>query len=371
MSRWRAASFVLLAYAAFRAVDVGFFALVAARDGLSLRAVLMSWDGGWYRAIAVQGWPAEVARMANGTLEQSAWAWPPLYPILARLTSEFVGLPVSAAFIGINVVAGGLAAVILCLSLRGPLGNRAAIMVAVAWAGMPAAPVFVMAYAEGLFIVLAFAAMWAAMRDRLLLSGALLVVAGLTKSSVLPFALALAIVAIASVRAKGVRVSQVATAAGAVILAATAVFVWPVVVGIALGSADAYGQVQAAWGRSTVPGYDTLRSVAELIQTPSIETTAGLLVTGIALAVGVLVWRDKGVPVYVRLVGVISPAFLIATGAALSSIRLLLPDPALPIAIRRVMSGWVAITIVVVGLTATRAFWIAIYIPASAGDPPL
>lgn len=370
MSRWRAALFVLLAYAAFRVVDIGLFALVGVREGLSLRAVLMSWDGGWFRAMALEGWPHEVARMANGTLEQSAWAWPPIYPVLGRLTSQLLGLSIDAVLIGINVVGCASAALILYLSLREPLGDQAGLIVAVAWSGMPAAPVLVMAYAEGLFIMLAFAAMWAGMRDRLLLSGALLVAAGLTKSSVLPFALALAIVAIASIRSKGAHLSQLATALGAVILAAVAVLLWPVAVAFALGSVDAYGQVQAAWNRSTIPGYGTLQAVREVVRTPSIEIAAGLLMTGVSIIAAVLVWRDTRVPVYLRLVGMASPAFLIATGAAFSSARLLLPDPALPTAIRRVVNGWVALILVIVGLTASRAFWIAAYLPASAGDPP-
>lgn len=370
MSRWRGLTFVLGAYSAFRVVDLGLFAAVAARDELSLRSVLMSWDGGWYRRAATEGWPADVARTTTGVLEQSAWAWPPLYPALGRFVSGALGAPVEAALVGINVVTGALAAIILFLSLRAPLGDRASVVVAVVWAGMPAAPVFWMAYAEGLFVLLAFAAMWAAMRDRLLLAGLLLIGAGITKSSVLPFALALAIVAIGGLRARSWQPQRIAGAVGVVVLSAVAVLAWPVVVAIALGSADAYGQVQAAWGRSTVPGYDTWKAALGFVWTPTLETAVGVLIAVIAVIAGVLVWRDSRVPAYLRLVGVISPAFLLATGAALSSARLLLPDPAVPTAIRRMMTGWVSATLVLVTLTAARAAWIATFVSGSPGEPP-
>lgn len=359
-----------MAFFAFRIVDLGLFSTVAARDGLPLWDLLLSWDGGWYHRAHSDGWPEVVNRSANGTLEQSTWAWPPLYPLLGRLLTTTTGLPVGAVLVGINLASGAIAAVILHLSLRPSLGVRASVAAAVAWAAMPAAPVLLMAYAEGLFALIAFAAMWAAIKQRLVFSGLLLIAAGLTKASVLPFAIALVLVAISSVRNHEVQPRRPWSTVGAMALALGAIVVWPLVVAVALGSADAYGQVQAAWGRSTLPGYDTTVAVVNLVRNPTIDTVAGLGMTALAVIAGILVWRDRQVPLFVRLVGLASPVFLIATGAALSSVRLLLPDPAMPVALRRIMTGAGALTLVLLVLTLARWSWIAVFVSGVSGDPP-
>jgi hypothetical protein len=235
---------------------------------------------------------------------------------------------------------------------------------------MPAAPVLLMAYAEGLFLLLAFAAMWAALRGRLVLAGSILLLAGLTKSSVLPFAVALIAVAVLSLRRSSVPQERPWRAVLALLLAAASVAVWPMVVAVALGSPTAYGDVQAAWGRSTIPGRDTLAAMYGLIGDPRLDILAGLTMTAAALVAGIVIWRDKRFPLFVRIVGVTSPLFLIATGAALSSARLLLPEPAMPGLAWRLMRGTTGIIVVLAALTLLRGAWIGLYVSGVSGDPP-
>lgn len=370
MTPRRSALVVLGAYLGARLCDLLVFVIVSRRDGLNVWDVLPSWDGGWYQKALSAGWPSSLP-IVDGEPGQSTWAWPPAFPLLGRLIAWPLG-PDSeaAALIGINVAAGAAAALVLWAAVRRPLGDRQAVLVAVAWAAMPAAPVLLMAYAEGLFSLLVFASIWAVVRQRLLLAGVLLVGAGLTKTSVLPFAVALALVAVLGLRRSGAPRVRPATAVGAVLLAAAAALAWPAIVAASLGSATAYGDVQSAWGRSTIPGRDTLASVYGLLIDPRIDILTGLLMTALAVVAGFVVWRDARYPLYVRIVGLTSPAFLLATGAALSSARLLLPDPALPGLAARLMRATVGIGVVLVVLTLMRAAWIALYVSGVSGDPP-
>lgn len=371
MHRWRPGVVVLLAYVGLRLLDLGFFALVARRDRLGLVGVLLSWDGGWYQRALAEGWPDVVARAADGTLEQSTWAWPPLVPLLGRaLSLPFGATSGGEVLLALNLVAGAAAALVLYAVLRPYVGERGAVLVSIAWASMPAAPVLLMAYAEGVFILLLFLSMGAAVRERYLLAGALLLLAGLTKSSVLPYAAALALVALAGLRRSAQPRIHPGVVTGTVALAIASVAVWPVTVAVALGGLDAYGQVQAAWGRSTIPGRDTLAAVWGLRVEPRLDIIAGLLVTAVALGVGIAVWRDRRLPVFLRIVGVAGPVFLVATGAALSSARLLLPDPALPAFAGRLMRGPLAVAVVLGVLALLRWGWIALYVSGVSVDPP-
>ena len=41
-------------------------------------------DGSWYRNVAENGYPAELPRGEDGLVQQNAWAFFPLFPMLAR-----------------------------------------------------------------------------------------------------------------------------------------------------------------------------------------------------------------------------------------------------------------------------------------------
>jgi hypothetical protein len=44
----------------------------------------LMWDATWYRTIAEQGYPATLPVGADGLVQQNAWAFFPLFPMLVR-----------------------------------------------------------------------------------------------------------------------------------------------------------------------------------------------------------------------------------------------------------------------------------------------
>ncbi|MGA8978048.1 MAG: hypothetical protein WB473_02925, partial [Pedococcus sp.] len=63
------------------------------------------WDGSWYRNVALEGYPNPLpVDQASGDVTQNAWAFYPLFPLLARMLMSVTGL-------GFPVVASSLALV--------------------------------------------------------------------------------------------------------------------------------------------------------------------------------------------------------------------------------------------------------------------
>ena len=71
------------------------------------------WDGVWYQRIAQDGYPVPLPVDADtGRVTYSAWAFYPLYPYLVKLLMV-TGMPFAAAGVVLNVVLGGVAALLI------------------------------------------------------------------------------------------------------------------------------------------------------------------------------------------------------------------------------------------------------------------
>ncbi len=365
----RPAVVVALAFLALRAVDALLMLVVARRDGLPLPDVLLSWDGGWYARAIADGWPEAAGAALRTGVEQSTWAWPPVYPLVVRLLAAPLG-GTEPLMVLVNIGAGTMAAVVLMWLLRDRMGTRPAACIAILWASMPAAPVFLMAYAEGPFLLLLFCVAWAAVRERYLLAALLLLPAGLTKSSAAPYAVALIAVVVVRWRDRSRSGPAGGTVLAVTVLAVIGMLAWPAIVAIRLGSWDAYSAIQATWGRSSIPGRDTLAWIVHLGGTGVADTGLVLIMVIAALLAAVLAWRDRRLPLFVRVVGITSPAFLLTIGVGISTARLLLPDIAIPGVAGRLARGWSGLVLLSGVLLLLRFAWIATYISGVSGEPP-
>lgn len=362
---------VVLVYVSMRAVDVLALVWVGSSTGQSLGEVLLSWDAAWHVRLADEGYPEDVPLGAGGVPVQTTWAWPPGYPLLGRLLAAPWGADAHGpAMVATAVVAGGAAAVVLMLALRGALGVRAAVTMAAVWSALPGATVLVMAYAEGLFALLAFGALWAAVRDRFVLAALLLLPAGLVKTSVVPYAIALVI----AVWWTRVRPEQkpVALPTAAVVTAVSilAVVAWPLVVAVRLGSLDAYSTVQSAWGRSSIPFRDTAAWLVHPFARGYADDLLAYAALAVAIVAAVVVWRDRRFPRMVRLLGVTSPVTLLATGASVSTSRWLLGDVAVPGLGWRLTRGPVSVVVVLAALSVVRIIWTGVFLTGAPFPPP-
>ena len=363
---------VVAAYLALRLADLVVFAALARSRGLPPPAPLVGWDAGWYVRSALEGYPDRIPTDATGTVVQSTLAWPPLYPWLGRIGAMLVpahpASAVEAVLVAASILGGLVAAALLCLTLLPSFGASRAIGSAVLWSALPATPVLVMGYTEGLFCALAFASLWAATRQRYVLAGALLVPAGLVRVTVLPFAVAL-VVAMVTDRRHGAAVSlpRMATATA---LAALGAVAWPVILAVREGSLGAFGASQSAWGRSSIPFAESAGSLLHAWQDLTPNLVVAVLVVAAYVAAAVSVARDRTVPVAVRVLAVAAPVFVLAGGAVASTARYFVPDPALAIAIRRWVRSAGAVAVVVVLLVGLQVGWVLAYVGAAKGAPP-
>jgi hypothetical protein len=128
----------------------------------SLASVLMRWDAGWYRSIALQGysWNPHSARGQNV-------AFLPLYPLLERAVHALSGLPVGDFAVPSSIVLQAVAAALLVLIAR---GNGASERQAAIWVTMflvsPPVVFDIMGYYSALFCVLCFLALLFAQRGQ-------------------------------------------------------------------------------------------------------------------------------------------------------------------------------------------------------------
>jgi hypothetical protein len=172
----------------------------------SLTSEMANWDGGWYRALATDGYQHHVSH------GQTTTGFFPLYPMvmwllsrpLLLVTHSGVDAAIVAGF-GISIV-GGLAATVLVQVLAAEwwgeaAGRRAALLFCV----FPGSVVFSMVYAEGLMIPLAAGCILALQRRRWLLAGALAAIATATEPEAAVLVIVCAVSAGLELRRRGWR----------------------------------------------------------------------------------------------------------------------------------------------------------------------
>jgi len=224
----------------------------------------LMWDAGWYRQIAADGYPAELPRGPDGTVQQNAWAFFPLFPLLVRGLVALTGAPWHAAGPLLALGLGAVAVLLVHAAVR--LGAPRAVR---AWPGLPlatvalvaaapAGPVLQVAYTESLALALVAGTLVLLIRRRYPAAALTVLALGFTRAVALPMAVVVLVHAVARLRrarAGGERVgrSDVLGLVGLLAAAGTSGLVWPLICATVTGVPDAYLQTQAAWrGRPDV-----------------------------------------------------------------------------------------------------------------------
>ena len=257
---------VALIYLLARAVTTLFFVLASELSTATSRygehpgvgTLLMGWDAQWYWYIAVHGYPTTLPVDEAGQVTQNQWAFMPVFPYLARLLGG-TGTGWQVAAIAISLVAGYLACLVLHALLRRRIGRTAAMWAVLFFANAPLAAMFQVAYAESLFLLLLFAALWAVDRRHYAWLYPLVLLMAFTRPGVLAFALFLGAHAVV----RWVRRDREPLGAGETVhivlnglLGAAAGLSWPVIAGAVTGQADAYFATESSWRRGWLPDDD-------------------------------------------------------------------------------------------------------------------
>lgn len=117
------------------------------------------WDAHWYYIVAMSGYPSELPVGDDGHVGENAWAFMPVYPMLARVLM-LTGLPWEGAAVLLSAAAS-LAFALVAYRLFGELApGRERFALALVLLS-PVAPVLQLGYAEALFLLLVAAVLLA------------------------------------------------------------------------------------------------------------------------------------------------------------------------------------------------------------------
>lgn len=256
--RQRPALTVGAIYLAARAITTIFLLIgaeIANRNGATgatIGSLSMRWDGQWYWVVATSGYPAELPLDEHGDVTQNAWAFMPLYPVLARGLSFVLGGQYPIAAIAVALVAGYFASLALYHLLRERIDATAALWAVALFGAGPLAALFQMGYAESLFLLWLFLALLALVRRRFGWLYLLIPLMGLTRPGVLAFALLLGVYGLWRWRHRATDPLPARQIVHIVSLGALAVavgFSWQVVAGIATDDPSAYLHTELSWRR--------------------------------------------------------------------------------------------------------------------------
>lgn len=253
---------VLLVYLACRLVTAVVLVVVAERqvptgwngdpvpDRVGYWSFTTQWDGQWYQQIAEQGYPRALPVDALGVVQQNAWAFYPLFPLLARLAMELSGASFAVAGAVVASLLGAVAALALAVLLRERLGPLAALLAVAVWACGPATATLQVAYTESAAMALLALVLLALTRERWWWAALLAVLLGLTR----PIAVPLGVVVLVALWLRWRRrdrdpVTGAEAVAGLAALVGCGVagFLWPVLAWWVTGRRDAYEQTMGAW----------------------------------------------------------------------------------------------------------------------------
>lgn len=190
---FRAAAPALAVYAVRALGLLAFWAAASAAGKDPLGPLSGRWDSVWYQRIAENGYRYTVT-LPDGSVH-SDLAFFPLLPALERSLSEVTPLTLGDAGLLVAWTAGLLAAWGIYAIGAHLRGRRTGVVLAALWGVYPTAFVQSMAYTETLFTALAAWALYAVLRGRWIVAGALCVLAGLTRPTAAALIAALAITA--------------------------------------------------------------------------------------------------------------------------------------------------------------------------------
>ncbi|WP_448631509.1 hypothetical protein [Cellulomonas soli] len=159
----------------------------------------LMWDATWYRGIAEGGYPDTLPRGADGLVQQNAWAFYPLFPLLARVLMALTRAPWQVVAPVLATVLGAAAAVVVHrLVERGaPRAVAARPGLPLASVGLlsvfPTAVVLQVAYTEALALLLIALALLLLVSRRYGWLVVVLLALGFTRAVALPMAAVIAV----------------------------------------------------------------------------------------------------------------------------------------------------------------------------------
>jgi len=210
------------------------------------------WDAEWYESIYTDGYPTTLPTSEDGSVQQNAWAFMPVFPFLIRGLNLLTGIefkflaPIVATIFGFAFALMAYRLLILRITESQARWTIALISFSMA------APILQVGYAESLALFLISAALYlfATRRDGLLVL--VLAILSVTRPGLLAFALMFALLFVYRFYRERKHVEKFELPERIRLFALTAVsgvlgFAWLIIAAITTGRLDAYLKTELAW----------------------------------------------------------------------------------------------------------------------------
>ena len=151
------------------------------------------WDAHWYNIVAVVGYPSVLPITDGGEIGESAWAFMPGYPFLARVLMELSGQRWEPVAVFVSVAFSLGTALLFYRLMSRVLDASAARFAVVLVCVAPLSPMLQFGYAESMYLFFLTLALFLILQRRYALLFPVIAIMALTRPSGLAFALALAL----------------------------------------------------------------------------------------------------------------------------------------------------------------------------------
>ncbi|MFB9954611.1 hypothetical protein [Cellulomonas denverensis] len=214
----------------------------------------LMWDATWYRQIAEGGYPDTLPVGTDGQVVQNAWAFFPLFPLLARGVMELTGGSWAVVAPTLALLLGAAAMPVIhrliergaprAVAARPGLPLATVLLVSV----FPTSVVLQVGYTESLALLLIALTLLAIVTRHYGWAAAGVLALGLTRAVALPIAAVVLVHAWLRWRERRTLPARTWWALGGLaVAAAVSGVLWPVICGWVTGVPDGYLQTQGAW----------------------------------------------------------------------------------------------------------------------------
>ena len=236
------------------------------------------WDARWYGEVLQNGYPEVLPTDGAGNVQENAWAFYALFPLLGRVVAGLTGMHPAFALTLIAMVSGLGAALVIYRLFRHKASHRTALWATVFVATFPVSPVLQVPYAESLNLLLLAAALLLAVERRYLWAIPVVVLMCLSRPTGVPFAATVGLLFLyrlwqtysagrkpARGEGSGVREAgqpgqaphsshQLWSLAGLTAVSGIGALMWPAIAWAVTGDIQAYTKTETVWrGHDLVP----------------------------------------------------------------------------------------------------------------------
>jgi len=209
------------------------------------------WDGRWYEIVAGFGYPASLPTSDGVHVSENAWAFMPGFPGVVDAVMFVTRLPWPVAAVLVSLLAGaGAALVFHRLMRRVGLDASTSLFAVVLFCVAPVSPLFQVAYAESLYILLLVTALLLLVERRYAWLFPVVLAMAFTRPSGLAFALALGLHVVyrwVRRRTDPFPLRERVLSVSLTVFSGLAGLAWPAIAAVATGSLTAYTDTELAW----------------------------------------------------------------------------------------------------------------------------